>query len=80
MQVKVSDIKDMFSSAGFVWDVYIPQNSDTGYSIIILHCVSFLLKYHFLFRLIYFFTVGRLSKGFAFVKYTRKQDAENVHS
>lgn len=30
VQVKNDDIKEMFSAAGFVWDVFIPQNSETG--------------------------------------------------
>ncbi|KAL5790992.1 hypothetical protein ACOSQ2_005880 [Xanthoceras sorbifolium] len=48
-KAKANEIKEMFSSVGFVWNVFIPQNPDT-----------------------------RLSKGFAFVKFTCKRDAENA--
>uniref|UniRef100_M4ENC8 RRM domain-containing protein n=1 Tax=Brassica campestris TaxID=3711 RepID=M4ENC8_BRACM len=48
-KAKPSEIKDVFSAIGFVWDVFVPKNLETG-----------------------------LPKGFAFVKFTCKRDAENA--
>jgi len=30
MHVKHTEIRDKFSSVGLLWDVFIPQKSDTG--------------------------------------------------
>ncbi|KAH0929570.1 hypothetical protein HID58_015297 [Brassica napus] len=48
-KAKPSEIKDVFSAVGFVWDVFVPKKLETG-----------------------------LPKGFAFVKFTCKRDAENA--
>ncbi|KAF8088061.1 hypothetical protein N665_0556s0013 [Sinapis alba] len=48
-EAKPSEIKEVFSAVGFVWDVFVPKNFETG-----------------------------LPKGFAFVKFTCKRDAENA--
>ncbi|CAG7906850.1 unnamed protein product [Brassica rapa] len=48
-KAKPSEIKEVFSAVGFVWDVFVPKNLETG-----------------------------LPKGFAFVKFTCKRDAENA--
>ncbi|KFK32898.1 hypothetical protein AALP_AA6G302400 [Arabis alpina] len=48
-QAKPTEIKKVLSAVGFVWDVFVPKNLETG-----------------------------LPKGFAFVKFTCKRDAENA--
>ncbi|KAJ0260533.1 hypothetical protein HA466_0067230 [Hirschfeldia incana] len=48
-KAKPSEIKEVFSAVGFVWDVFVPKNFETG-----------------------------SPKGFAFVKFTCKRDAENA--
>lgn len=77
----MDDIREMFAAVGFVWDVVIPQNPETGYfyqylylsltyySLDLCNCSSYPML---------LFPLFRLSKGFAFVKFTSKQDAENV--
>jgi nucleolar protein 4 len=32
MQAKPNEIKGVFESAGCVWDVFVPHNSETGYA------------------------------------------------
>ncbi|XP_047325744.1 RNA-binding protein 28 isoform X2 [Impatiens glandulifera] len=48
-KITVGELRNVFSPAGFVWDAFIPQKSETG-----------------------------LSRGFAFLKFTSKRDAENA--
>ncbi|GAB2247632.1 hypothetical protein Droror1_Dr00007514 [Drosera rotundifolia] len=48
-KIKANDAREKFSEVGFVWDAFVPQDSEK-----------------------------RLSKGFAFIKFTSKQDAENA--
>ena len=31
IQAKPSEIKEVFSAVGFVWDVFVPKNIETGY-------------------------------------------------
>lgn len=76
----MNEIKDMFSPAGFVWDVFIPHNSDTGYIQLIKNNLfppnNMIFFVSSPFVLLFMFC--RLTKGFAFVKFTGKRDAENV--
>lgn len=72
----VDEIKKLFASIGFVWDVYIPHNSEQGYVLSVFLCLFFILcimkrrkKLNFLFR---------SSKGFAFVSFLHKLDAVKV--
>lgn len=78
LQITVKEIMDIFSLAGFIWDVSIPQKSYDGYvSRWILYFFSGLSKLQDMITLLHSFFY-RASKGFAFVSFTRKQDAENV--
>lgn len=72
----MDQIKHVFSPAGFVWDAFIPSNPDTGYA----HFpnLSSYVDEISLFSHHTMFSICRLSKGFAFVKFTCKKDAENV--
>lgn len=81
LQVKVDEIREMFAAVGFVWDVVIPQNPETGYFYEYLYLsltYSSLYFCYFSSYPMFLFPFFRLSKGFAFVKFTSKQDAENV--
>lgn len=75
MQAKANEIKEKFSSVGFVWDVFIPHNPNTGYSKFPL---SSDIKKCYVIHFTIFLLLCRLSKGFAFVKFTCKRDAESV--
>lgn len=77
------EIKELFSSAGFVWEV-IPQKEFQYVSIIANHYIKSIMFFLKLFVINLFVIVAVLNncsvfvRRFAFVKYTCKQDAENV--
>ncbi|RWW15336.1 hypothetical protein GW17_00020829 [Ensete ventricosum] len=80
MQATVSEIREIFSSAGFVWDVFIPHKADEGYFLLFLSLPFSNLVIKLTMIYVEFLSLFRVSKGFAFVSFTCKQDAENVRS
>lgn len=41
LQAKPSEIKEVFKAVGFVWDVFVPKNFETGY--VLTHLLIFLI-------------------------------------
>ncbi|RWW52403.1 hypothetical protein BHE74_00041178 [Ensete ventricosum] len=80
MQATVSEIREIFSSAGFVWDVFIPHKADEEYFLLFLSLPFSNLVIKLTMIYVEFLSLFRVSKGFAFVSFTCKQDAENVRS